>query len=284
MGRPRALSGKGDRLRKEWRLRKRRKAAVASTSTASSARLESRRRKQNQRCKGRRWANATDDDRATEVKRKREARRRLHFPPDEQFPFGVTCAVCDRLWFAGDVSTIGGGSGEKKRESGACALRQCIEYSSAEVQQNALQAGLNKLDRHATTFSQTVSPEKSQFLHVCNNAARKKRPLTPMPLRRGSTQLPMVAQTKIFKPLIHQSDSAKKWLQAARKTAASTTHLIRCISKRCGGAETEVAQRTYPLLSVLWGSTDTMVLHYNYYQQLSLLPSARIRPAPRHHE
>ncbi|KAG0411714.1 hypothetical protein HPB47_011163 [Ixodes persulcatus] len=109
-------------------------------------RLESRRREQNQRCKGRRRANATGDDRATEAKRKREARRRLHSTPAEQFPgatarfwrefvenpFGVTCAVCDRLWFAGDVSTIGGVSDKKKRESGACVLRQCIEYSSAD--------------------------------------------------------------------------------------------------------------------------------------------------------
>ncbi|KAM7286280.1 hypothetical protein ISCGN_033164 [Ixodes scapularis] len=99
----------------------------------------------NQRCKGRRRANATDDDRATEAKRKREARRRLHSTSAEQFPgatarfrrefvenpFGVTCAVCDRLCVAGDVSTIGGVSDEKKREAGACALRQCIEYSSA---------------------------------------------------------------------------------------------------------------------------------------------------------
>ncbi|KAG0440875.1 hypothetical protein HPB47_016143 [Ixodes persulcatus] len=128
MGRPRALSGKGDRLRKEWRhtqqrewVRNRRKAAVASTPTGSSAsdslakehiaRLESRRREQNQRCKGRRRANATDDDRAMEAKRKREARRRLHSTPAEQFPgamarfrrefvenpFGVTCTVCDLL-------------------------------------------------------------------------------------------------------------------------------------------------------------------------------------------
>ncbi|KAM7309765.1 DNA-directed RNA polymerase, mitochondrial isoform X2 [Ixodes scapularis] len=162
MGRRRVLSGKGDRLREERRctqqrewVRNLRKAAVASTSTASSAsdslakehiaRLESRRREQNQRCKRRRRANATDDDRATEGKRKRKARRRLHSTPAEQFPgvtarfrrefvenlLSVTCAVCTRLWFAGDVSTIGGVSDEKKRESGACALRQCIEYSSA---------------------------------------------------------------------------------------------------------------------------------------------------------
>ncbi|KAG0445122.1 hypothetical protein HPB47_019913 [Ixodes persulcatus] len=39
------------------------------------ARLESRRREQNQRCKRRRQANATDDDRAMEAKRKREAQR-----------------------------------------------------------------------------------------------------------------------------------------------------------------------------------------------------------------
>ncbi|KAG0429303.1 hypothetical protein HPB47_023777 [Ixodes persulcatus] len=114
------------------------------------ARLESLRREQNQRCKGRRRANATDDDRATEAKhkRKREARlaqRRLHSTPAEQFPgatarfqrefvenpFGVMCAVCDRLWFARDVSTIGGVLDKKNRESGVCALRQCIEYSSA---------------------------------------------------------------------------------------------------------------------------------------------------------
>ncbi|KAM7302804.1 hypothetical protein ISCGN_018312 [Ixodes scapularis] len=166
MGQPRALSGKEDWLRKERRrtqqrewVRNRRKAAVASTSTASSAsdslskeepiaRLVSRRREQNQRCKGRRRANATNDDRATEAKRKREARRRLHSTPAEQFPgatamfrrefvdypFGVTCAVCDRLWVAGDVSTIGGIGGvsdEKKLETGACALRQCIGYRSA---------------------------------------------------------------------------------------------------------------------------------------------------------
>ncbi|KAM7312319.1 condensin complex subunit 1 [Ixodes scapularis] len=75
---------------------------------------------------------------------KREARRRLHSTPAEQFPgatamfwrefvdyaFGVTCAVCDPLWVAGNVCTIGGVSDEKKRETGACALRQCIEYSS----------------------------------------------------------------------------------------------------------------------------------------------------------
>ncbi|KAM7311061.1 25S rRNA (cytosine-C(5))-methyltransferase nop2 [Ixodes scapularis] len=73
------------------------------------ARLESLCREQNQRCKGRRRANATDDDRATEAKHKREARRRLLSSPAEQFPsatarfrrefvdypFGVTCAVCD---------------------------------------------------------------------------------------------------------------------------------------------------------------------------------------------
>ncbi|KAM7290853.1 hypothetical protein ISCGN_027440 [Ixodes scapularis] len=139
-----------------WIALNRRKAAVASTSTASSAsdslakeehiaRLENRRREQNQPCKGRRWANATHDDRATEAKRKREARRRLHSTPAEQFPsatamfrsefvdypFGVMCAVWDRLWVAADVSTIGGVSDEKKRETGVCALRQCIEYSSA---------------------------------------------------------------------------------------------------------------------------------------------------------
>ncbi|KAM7314275.1 protogenin [Ixodes scapularis] len=109
------------------------------------ARLESLRREQNQRCKGCQRANATGDDRATEAKRKREAWQRLHSTPAEQFPgatarfrkkfvdypFGVTSAVCDRLWFAGDVSTIGGKSDKKKRETGACALRQCVKYSSA---------------------------------------------------------------------------------------------------------------------------------------------------------
>ncbi|KAG0440874.1 hypothetical protein HPB47_016142 [Ixodes persulcatus] len=119
MGRPRALLGKGDRLRKERRhtqqcewVRNRRKAAVASTSTASSAsdslakehitRLESCRREQNQRCKGRRRANATDDDRATEAKRKREARlalRRLHSTPTEQFPGASSERVCgEPVW------------------------------------------------------------------------------------------------------------------------------------------------------------------------------------------
>ncbi|KAM7290854.1 hypothetical protein ISCGN_027441 [Ixodes scapularis] len=166
LGQPRALSRKECWLRKERRRSQqrewvcnRRKAAVASTSTASRAsdslakeediaRLESRRREQNQRCERRRWANATDNDRATETKRKREARRRQHSTvstPAEQFPgatamfrrefvdypFGITGAVCDRLWFTGDVSTIGGVSDEKKGETGACALRQCIEYSSA---------------------------------------------------------------------------------------------------------------------------------------------------------
>ncbi|KAG0423818.1 hypothetical protein HPB47_000428 [Ixodes persulcatus] len=111
---------------REW-VHNRRKAAVASTSTVSSAsyslakeehiaRLESLRREQNQQCKGRRRANATDYDRATEAKHKREARRRLHSTPAEQFlgatarfhrefvdyPFGVTCTVCDQLWFAKD--------------------------------------------------------------------------------------------------------------------------------------------------------------------------------------
>ncbi|KAG0409968.1 hypothetical protein HPB47_012915, partial [Ixodes persulcatus] len=90
------------------------------------ARLESRRQGLNQRCKRRRRAYAT------EAKRKLEARRRQHSTPAEQFPdatarfrrefvenpFGVTCAVCDRLWFAGDVSTIGGVSDEKQRETG----------------------------------------------------------------------------------------------------------------------------------------------------------------------
>ncbi|KAG0423552.1 hypothetical protein HPB47_000677 [Ixodes persulcatus] len=73
--------------------------------------------------------------------RKREARRRQHSTPAEQLPgatarfrrefvvvenpFDVTCAVCDRLWFAGGVSD------ENNRETGACALRQCIE--SADV-------------------------------------------------------------------------------------------------------------------------------------------------------
>ncbi|KAG0435476.1 hypothetical protein HPB47_018460 [Ixodes persulcatus] len=89
------------------------------------ARLESCCREQNQRCKRRR--------RATEAKRKREARRRQHFLPAEQFPgatarfwrefvenpFGLTCAVCDRLWFA--EAMIGGVSDEKNRETGACA-------------------------------------------------------------------------------------------------------------------------------------------------------------------
>ncbi|KAG0426442.1 hypothetical protein HPB47_026417 [Ixodes persulcatus] len=46
-------------------------------------------------------------------------------------PFGVTCALCDQLWFAEELSTIGGVSDEKNRETGACALRQCIE--SADV-------------------------------------------------------------------------------------------------------------------------------------------------------
>ncbi|KAG0444826.1 hypothetical protein HPB47_013340 [Ixodes persulcatus] len=132
-----------------------REAAVAWTSTASTApdslakgeqigRLESRHREQDQRCKRLLQANAPDDDRGTEAKRKREVRRRQHFTPAEQFPgatarfrsmfmenpFGVTCAVCDRLCFARDVSTIGGVSDEK-RDTGACALRQCIE--SADV-------------------------------------------------------------------------------------------------------------------------------------------------------
>ncbi|KAG0416079.1 hypothetical protein HPB47_006755, partial [Ixodes persulcatus] len=53
------------------------------------------------------------------AKRKREARRRLHSMPAEQFPratlrlqrvfvenpFGITCALCDRLWYAGDFQT-----------------------------------------------------------------------------------------------------------------------------------------------------------------------------------
>ncbi|KAM7284815.1 hypothetical protein ISCGN_001909 [Ixodes scapularis] len=134
-----------DRTQREW-VRNRREAAVASTSTASTAsnslakeehiaRLESCRREKNQRCKRRR--RATDDDRAMEAKRKREARRRQRSTPAEQFPgatarfrrefvedpFGVTCAVCDLLWFIGDVSMIGGVLDEKKRETGACALR-----------------------------------------------------------------------------------------------------------------------------------------------------------------
>ncbi|KAG0423015.1 hypothetical protein HPB47_001191, partial [Ixodes persulcatus] len=79
------------------------------------ARLESLRREQNQRCKGRRQFNATDNNRATEAKRKREARRRLHSTLAEQFPgatarfrrefvdypFGITCAMCDQLWREG---------------------------------------------------------------------------------------------------------------------------------------------------------------------------------------
>ncbi|KAM7285165.1 hypothetical protein ISCGN_032125 [Ixodes scapularis] len=103
------------------------------------ARLESCRREQNQRCKGRRRANATDDDRATEAKRKRKARRRQHSTPAEQFPgatarfrrefvenpFAVTYAVCDRLWLAGDVSTIGGVSNEKKRETDRRRKTRC---------------------------------------------------------------------------------------------------------------------------------------------------------------
>ncbi|KAG0417431.1 hypothetical protein HPB47_005613 [Ixodes persulcatus] len=66
-----------------------------------------------------------------------------HSTPAEQFsgatarfrreflenPFVLTCAVCDRLWFAGGVSMIGGVSDEKKRETGACALRQCYELA-----------------------------------------------------------------------------------------------------------------------------------------------------------
>ncbi|KAG0410321.1 hypothetical protein HPB47_012559, partial [Ixodes persulcatus] len=72
---------------------------------------------QNQQCKGRRRANATDDDRVTEAKRKREAWRRQHSTPAEQFPgatarfrrefvenpFVVACTVCDRIWCAGNA-------------------------------------------------------------------------------------------------------------------------------------------------------------------------------------
>ncbi|KAG0433208.1 hypothetical protein HPB47_020117 [Ixodes persulcatus] len=160
MGRPRALSGKGDRLRKERRRTQqhewvcnRRKAAVASTSTASSssdflakehiARLESRHREQNQRCKGRRRANATDDE-SCHWRRSASARpgddctpRRLNSSRVRRRGSGgsswrtrLASRLCDRLWFAGEVSTIGGMSDEK-RESGVCALRQCIKYSSA---------------------------------------------------------------------------------------------------------------------------------------------------------
>ncbi|KAG0442921.1 hypothetical protein HPB47_015482 [Ixodes persulcatus] len=43
--------------------------------------------------------------------------------------FSVTCAVCDRLWFAGDVSMIGGVS-NMKWETAAGALRQCIKFES----------------------------------------------------------------------------------------------------------------------------------------------------------
>ncbi|KAM7310372.1 hypothetical protein ISCGN_007281 [Ixodes scapularis] len=111
MGRPRALSGKEGWLRKERRctqqrewVHNRRKAAVASISAASSAsgslakeehiaRMESLNREPNQRCKGRWWANATDDDRATEAKHKREAQRRLHSTPAKQF-LGTTA----RFW------------------------------------------------------------------------------------------------------------------------------------------------------------------------------------------
>ncbi|KAG0426781.1 hypothetical protein HPB47_026129 [Ixodes persulcatus] len=63
-----------------------------------------------------------------------------------------------------------------------------------------------------------------------------------MPLRIGVTQLPMVAQTKIL-GLIHRFGSAKHRLQAAHMMPASTTHLIRSTSKRCGGAGNEVTQR-----------------------------------------
>ncbi|KAG0428957.1 hypothetical protein HPB47_024098 [Ixodes persulcatus] len=132
MGRPHALSGKEDRLRKERRrtqqrewVRNRRKATVASTSTASSAsdslakeehinRLESQRREQNQRCKGRRRANATDDD----------------LPGCDGEVLEGVCR--EPVWrHVRHISAISGMSGEKKRETGAYALRQCIEYSSA---------------------------------------------------------------------------------------------------------------------------------------------------------
>ncbi|KAM7288700.1 hypothetical protein ISCGN_028892 [Ixodes scapularis] len=113
-----------------FRLTMGRPRAIASSSTAFSgseppaeeeqiARLD-RRLEQKRRCDRRRRANAA------EAKRKREAQRRQDTTPAEQFlsatasfrtefveiPVGVTCTVCDRHRFAGNVCTIGGVSGK----------------------------------------------------------------------------------------------------------------------------------------------------------------------------
>ncbi|KAH7946133.1 hypothetical protein HPB49_020613 [Dermacentor silvarum] len=70
------------------------------------------------------------------------ARRRRGYSPSERFPgatakflrefvgnpFGATCVVCDRLWYAGDLTTSIGGV----RECAAEALRQCLQSEFVE--------------------------------------------------------------------------------------------------------------------------------------------------------
>lgn len=107
--------------------------------------------------------------------------------------------------------------------------------------QDILQRGLNTLHEYTQAIGLELSPSKSCYMRVCNNAARKKLGTDDLDLKVGQQTLPKVETMKILGLQIHKTGSAKEWLVSIKKSAHSMLHLINRISQRRGGACSAIA-------------------------------------------
>ncbi|XP_040078175.1 uncharacterized protein LOC120849932 [Ixodes scapularis] len=102
--------------------------------------------------------------------------------------------------------------------------------------QDILQRGLN-----TQAIGLELSPSKSCYMRVCNNAARKKLRTDDLDLKVAQQTLPKVETTRILGLQIHKTGSTKEWPLSIKKSAHSMLHLINRISQRRGGACSAIA-------------------------------------------
>ncbi|KAG0416151.1 hypothetical protein HPB47_006683 [Ixodes persulcatus] len=235
------------RLRKEWRrtqqrewVRNRRKAAVASTSTASSAsdtldkehiaRLESRRREQNQRCKGHRRANATDDDRATEAKRKREAGddctpRRLNTSRVRRQGSGGS-SWRTRLASSVPCATDSAARTREEREEHERTSHRLGEVSFGFSPQR----GARHLHRHLLRLMDRCRWAKRLFVytHMTSLQSRWRKRLYQLEKKFGFFTEPVEATTEkewesVVRKRVREQENVQ-WLEAARTKSTLTMY------------------------------------------------------------
>ncbi|KAG0428731.1 hypothetical protein HPB47_024290 [Ixodes persulcatus] len=116
-------------------------------------------------------------------------------------------------------------------------------HRDLNTQRQHLQEALDVLHAYAQTAGLDISPQKSCYTQVANKSGRKVASKSNFHLKIGPTTIPETEELRVLWLDIHQSGSGTHWLQKAKKSSATTLHLIRRIAPRSGGARTEVARR-----------------------------------------